>query len=79
MYVCICNAIRECELRAAARSSRGDAEALYAAIGRPPQCGQCLEEAADIVDDERVSMQLPVPASVTATHAKEGRFQSIAA
>ncbi|GEM_PF-458723 len=60
MYVCICNAIRECELRKAARTSRGDAEALYTAIGRPPQCGQCVEEAEDIIADERMSSHLPV-------------------
>ncbi len=60
MYVCICNAIRECELRKAARASRGDAEALYTAIGRPPQCGQCIEDAEDIIADERLSELLPV-------------------
>jgi bacterioferritin-associated ferredoxin len=60
MYVCICNAIRECELRKAARTSRGDAAALYTAIGRPPQCGQCVEEAEDIIAEERMAPLLPV-------------------
>jgi bacterioferritin-associated ferredoxin len=60
MYVCICNAIRECELRQAARKSRGDAEALYLGLGRPPQCRQCIEDAEDIVADERLSTLLPV-------------------
>ncbi|MET1755554.1 (2Fe-2S)-binding protein [Novosphingobium sp. RD2P27] len=61
MYVCICNAIRECELRKAARTSCGDAEALYAQIGRPPQCGQCIDEAEEIIAEERVSTRVPVP------------------
>lgn len=61
MYVCICNAIRECELRKAARASRGDAEALYAKLGRPPQCRQCIDDADDIIADERLSAHLPVP------------------
>lgn len=61
MYVCICNAIRECELRKAARTSRGDAEALYLGLGRPPQCRQCIDEAEDIVAEERLSGHLPVP------------------
>ncbi|MEW9854217.1 (2Fe-2S)-binding protein [Novosphingobium sp. M1R2S20] len=61
MYVCICNAIRECELRQAARASSGDAEALYIQIGRPPQCGQCIDEAEEIIAEERVSDRLPVP------------------
>ena len=53
MYVCICNAIREKDLRAAARCCRDEAETLYARLGRAPQCRQCLDEAADIVADER--------------------------
>ena len=63
MYVCICNAIRECELRAAARTSCGDAEALYSAIGRPPQCGQCVDDAEDIIAEERTSSRHPILAS----------------
>ena len=31
MYICVCNAIRECELRRAALRCAGDAEAVYAA------------------------------------------------
>ena len=53
MYVCICNAIREKDLRAAARCCRDGAEDLYARLGRTPQCRQCLDEAADIVAEER--------------------------
>jgi bacterioferritin-associated ferredoxin len=53
MYACVCNAIRECELRQAARRSRGDAEAIYAQMGKPPQCGQCLEEADELIAEER--------------------------
>lgn len=54
MYVCICNAIRETDLRAAARRSHGSAEAVYAALGRTPQCRQCLDEAEDIIAEESV-------------------------
>jgi len=53
MYVCICNAIREKDLRAAARACAGPAESVYAALGRTPQCRQCLDEAEDIVADAR--------------------------
>ena len=45
MYVCVCNAIRECEFRRAARLCEGDAEAVYASLGKVPQCGQCIEDA----------------------------------
>jgi bacterioferritin-associated ferredoxin len=53
MYVCICNAIRETELRAIARCCIGDAAAAYTALGRPPQCRQCLNDAELILADAR--------------------------
>ena len=53
MYVCICNAIRETDFRRAAQHANGDAEAVYAAMGKRPNCGQCLEEADEILNEER--------------------------
>ena len=53
MYVCICNAIRETELRRVARSIDGDAEAVYAGLGKRPNCGQCLVDAEAILFEER--------------------------
>jgi bacterioferritin-associated ferredoxin len=55
MYICICNAIRETDLRAAATRCGGDAEAAYASLGKRPNCGQCLEEAQSIIEQERVA------------------------
>lgn len=63
MYVCICNAIKEDDLRQAARLCPGDAESVYAALGKRPNCGHCLEEAADIMDEERVAGAVPVSAA----------------
>ena len=62
MYVCVCNAIRDCELRKAARTHRGDVDAVYAALGKVPQCGQCLDEATDIIIDERQRVCNRIPA-----------------
>lgn len=53
MFICVCNAIRETELRGAARELDGDAEALYAKLGKAPQCCQCLEEADEMIAEER--------------------------
>lgn len=55
MYVCVCNAIRECDFRRAARCMPGDAEAIYAALGKTPQCRQCLEAADAIAIEERMA------------------------
>ncbi len=59
MYVCVCNAIRECEFRHAGRRTAGDAEAVYEALGKRPQCGSCLEEADMILADERYAERRP--------------------
>jgi len=59
MYVCVCNAIRECDFRRAARCVPGDAEAIYAALGKKPQCRQCLEAADAIATDERLAVREP--------------------
>jgi len=61
MYVCICNAIRSHELRAAVRrcGESADAEDIYISLGRPPQCRQCIDDAQAIIDDERLSHRLP--------------------
>lgn len=60
MYVCVCNAIRESELRRAARTCRGDVEAVYARLGKRPNCRQCFEEAAEILFEERETAYVPV-------------------
>jgi len=53
MIVCICNAIRESQLRGAARCCAGNAEDVYRSLGCEPQCRQCLDEAHAILDEER--------------------------
>jgi bacterioferritin-associated ferredoxin len=58
MYVCICNAIRETDLRAAARDRPGCAETLYETLGRTPKCRQCLDDAATIIHEERTTVCL---------------------
>jgi len=52
MIVCSCNAIRERDLRLAAREGRGDVEAVYARLGCEVNCGQCLPFATEIVEQE---------------------------
>lgn len=53
MFVCICNAIRDHDLREAALRCDGDAEAVYAVLGKVPQCRQCLDEAEELIAEER--------------------------
>jgi bacterioferritin-associated ferredoxin len=61
MYVCICNAIRETELRAAARTCPGGPEEVYASLGKVPQCRQCFEQASAILLDARAKLPVLAP------------------
>ena len=63
MYVCICNAIKESELRCAARNVSGDAEEVYAALGREVNCGQCLMDAESLLFEERELANQPAAAA----------------
>lgn len=55
MYVCICNAIRESDFRTAARRASGDAEAVYAELGKQPKCRQCLKDADALLAELRAA------------------------
>lgn len=52
MIVCVCNAIREQEVRDAARNGATCARSAYAKLGRRPKCGQCVPFAHAIVGEE---------------------------
>ena len=55
MFICICNASREKDIRATARCNAGGAEDLYGLLGLKPQCRQCLEDAEAIIAEERAA------------------------
>ena len=56
MIVCVCNAIREDELRAAVRQGAPCPRTAYKSLGCEVQCGTCLPCAKEVVEDERTSM-----------------------
>jgi len=54
MIVCVCNAIRECDVRAAAREGASCPTTAYRrAKGAKPRCGQCFSFAREIIAAER--------------------------
>lgn len=53
MIVCSCNAIREDEVRAAARRGHSCPEDAYRSLGCEPQCRCCLSFAQEIIDQEQ--------------------------
>ena len=61
MYVCICNALRENQIRElAVERPTATAEEIYVALGVDPDCGTCLYYAQDVIDAERAKLAAPV-------------------
>ncbi|QHL91593.1 (2Fe-2S)-binding protein [Sphingomonas changnyeongensis] len=55
MIVCNCNAIRERDVRHAARQGYCDPLSAYKALGCRPRCGQCIPYAREVIEDARAS------------------------
>lgn len=55
MIVCVCNAIREDELRAAARQGATCTLGAYKQLDCEPVCGCCLDCAQEVIDDEHAA------------------------
>jgi bacterioferritin-associated ferredoxin len=55
MIVCVCNAIRECDVRQAAREGASCPASAYRRVGRTPRCGQCFSFAREIISAERAT------------------------
>ena len=50
MYVCVCKAITDADIREAAETGVADIERLTEALGVGGGCGTCLEMAESIID-----------------------------
>ena len=53
MYVCICNALRDKDLAAAASADARSVADVFRRCGRRPQCGKCLPDVAQMIEDAR--------------------------
>ena len=56
MIVCSCNCISDREIRAIASEGVECPVETYARLGCAPQCGQCLDHARDILDENKVKV-----------------------
>ena len=50
MYVCVCNAYRDAEIRAVAQAGVRCARKAYQELGNGPRCGRCLSFAQGLID-----------------------------
>ena len=55
MILCSCNAIREEDVRAAARRGCPCPDSAYRSLGCTFQCGSCRDHAEDVVAEERAA------------------------
>lgn len=55
MIVCVCNAIREREVRDAAQKGARSPARAYRDLGFQVKCGQCIPFARDIIGRERAT------------------------
>ncbi|HSG98062.1 MAG TPA: bacterioferritin-associated ferredoxin [Woeseiaceae bacterium] len=67
MYVCLCNAITDKQIRRAARTGVSSLYELRAALGVAAGCGSCARTAEEILDEEITGnsapqIYVPVPA-----------------
>ena len=64
MYVCVCNAITDKQIRRAARNGVSTLYELRGTLGVAAGCGSCARTAEDILDEELLgngSPQVYVP------------------
>lgn len=54
MYICICNALSDRQLSAAATGARSVAE-VFRCCGSRPQCGKCLPDVARLIEAQSES------------------------
>ena len=59
MYVCICNAITDKQIRRAARNGVSSMYELRGALGVAVGCGACARMAEDILDEESTACNEP--------------------
>ena len=65
MYVCICNAITDKQIRKAAEAGATDLWALQAELGVASGCGSCMETAAEILSEVRSQRRVVTPTIYT--------------
>ncbi len=65
MYVCICNAVTDKQIRKAAAAGVKDLWGLQAELGVASGCGSCKETAADILRAHRESASVFEPVVYT--------------
>ncbi|BCJ77863.1 bacterioferritin-associated ferredoxin [Catellatospora bangladeshensis] len=62
MFVCICERVRECEVRSVIRAGARCEDSVGEACGAGTGCGSCLDRICDLIDEENADTLLPIAA-----------------
>ncbi|MGH7907508.1 MAG: (2Fe-2S)-binding protein [Candidatus Binataceae bacterium] len=54
MYVCVCNALTDRQIRSQS-SNDGSVAAVYRGLGARPKCGKCIPIVKQIVEEKNIS------------------------
>jgi bacterioferritin-associated ferredoxin len=63
MYVCVCNAITDREVRAQAQCEGSTVSAIYRSLGKKPKCGKCVPLVCQLMRQVVELSQSPVGAA----------------
>jgi bacterioferritin-associated ferredoxin len=74
MYVCVCNAITDREIREAVRNGARNLRQLRATLPLGVGCGRCIESAREIVAGEQVRRTCPAARQRTAAARLPGNL-----
>jgi bacterioferritin-associated ferredoxin len=58
MYVCICNAVTEDDVRGCMAAGAGSTKEVRAAFGMQPGCGTCTRRLCTLVSQGRTAVEL---------------------
>ena len=61
MYVCICNGVTDRDIRQAVEAGCRSVAELTMRTGAGATCGSCLDLAAQLMDETRAVLDLPLP------------------
>nr|AFI78771.1 protein containing BFD-like [2Fe-2S]-binding region domain [uncultured bacterium ws198A12] len=61
MYVCVCNAITDKQIRKAAKAGARNLRDLQSKLGVATRCGSCMEVASDILRESRKQTRITEP------------------
>lgn len=56
VYVCICNALTDRDIRRATRAGATTVKEAFAALESAPQCAKCFAQARRLIVDTRLEM-----------------------